>query len=218
MRELFTCTARGEEFSGELKGNMAVIAHSEYSNDLYALSVAGHERTISACVAGLSKGGSIEFFWKGCQLLMRTVSERRSYYVGNGADHYRMEVHPDAGGLSVKPLPGGYTCHRQHLGYDTWHLLAVSRNPRLLIDGGDEALWRILRGDQFTTPLLRSWVPELRREMLEAGLLKDLVTVGLQSPAQLVLVEDLGLDALVEAGIRAGRLQFTQGEAAEKVA
>jgi hypothetical protein len=201
-------TARGEEFSGELKGNLAVVCHTDYQTDLYALGVAGHERIISACVAGLGKGSGVSFHWPDYEPLKRPKAAP-GYYHGHG---------PPPAGTTALPVPGGYACYRQHLGYDTWHLVAISKHKRLLLDGSDEALWRILRGEQYTTPLLRHWMPELRRALGEAGLLKELTTVGLARPAHLVLVEDPGLDQLVSSGIQTGRLTFTHQETAEKAA
>lgn len=195
MSELFHCIARGEDFTGDVRGNMVVACQGDYSNDLYAISMAGHERTIQFCAAGLSKGGSaIEFFWSDYQPLRRKGGAPGS-------------------GVSLRPIAGGYHCHRQHLGYDTWQLLTWSKASKFLLDGSDEALWRVLRGSQFTTPLLRHWMPAIREAMKDTGLLKDLVTIGMDRPSQIVMATDLSLDKLVSEGIRAGKLTFHKADA-----
>jgi hypothetical protein len=206
VSELFHCLARGGEFTGELRGDMVVCFQGDYSNDLYAISVAGHERTIQCCVAGLSKGAAgIEFFWNDFQPLRRKGAAAGS-------------------GCSLRPVAGGYQCHRQHLGYDTWHLLAWSKQSKFLLDGSDEALWRVLRGREFTTPLLRHWMPELRLALKDAGLLKDCLSLGTGTPdgnpntSQLLMAMDLGLDKLVSQGIATGKLTFHQPELAAAVA
>jgi len=191
--ELFHCTAKNANFTGELRGNVCI--RQDYS--VYALSVAGHERAISFLVAALSKGEG------GCTL---TFEECRELWPGNpyaaGADK----------AFSLYPATGGFTCHRQHLQHpdwrsDTWHLLAVSKNPNFLLDGGDEALWRVLRGEQYTTPLLRQWVPALRQTLTAGGLLRPCAGIGWQS--QMLTAKDADLDRLVSEGIRSGKLKFT---------
>lgn len=194
--ELFHCLARGDEFSAHVRGNMIAVYHGDYSNDLYAISIAGHERTIQFAAAGLAKGvAGVEFFFDDYQPLRRKGAAAGS-------------------GVAVKPVSGGYHCHRQHLGYDTWQLLAWSKAPKFLLDGSDEALWRVLRGDQFTTPLLRHWMPAIRAAMVPAGLLKECTTIGMERPAQIVMATDPSLDKLVSEGIARGLLTFQTAEAA----
>jgi hypothetical protein len=71
------------------------------------------------------------------------------------------------GHRSYDKYPGSYRCHKCRLGYNTWHMLAIAEHDGPLLDSSDAALWRELQSDRFTTPLLRPWIPEIRR-VLEA--------------------------------------------------
>jgi hypothetical protein len=172
----------GDEFTGGLRGNMLVL--HEYT--IYALSVAGHERTIQALSAGLSKGGRVSL-----------VFERKEWLKVEPTCGYQNNYHRF-------PASGGFTLHKEHLGYDTWHLMAVSKEPRFLFDPCDESLWRVLHGDRFSTPLLRSWVPQLRKAMLDAGLLKRCGGLGWES--YMLLATSESLDRTVIAGLKTGAL------------
>ena len=205
MSELFHVRAKNEHFTGDLRGNVCV--RGDYH--VYALSVAGHERAISFLSAALSKGeGGCSLTFDCCPALNPTPhGDVMKYDPGQ-----QRSVKANETPFVLYPATGGFTCHRQHLASpdwrsDTWQLLAVSKDPKFLLDGGDEALWRALRGPQFTTPLLRAWVPEIRRALIERQFLKPCSGIGWQS--QMLSLTDAGLDQLVSAGIQAGRLTFT---------
>jgi hypothetical protein len=103
--------------------------------------------------------------------------------------------------------PAGYTVQRAKLDSNTWHVLCAARVEGLLPVLSEEALWQELRGERFTTPLLRSWVPWLLQRMLERGGLVWLEQVGCE--AGLLLAGTETVDELVAEGINQGHLRLT---------
>jgi hypothetical protein len=102
-------------------------------------------------------------------------------------------------------FPGGYRMHQARLDGNTWHLLPLARADGMLPVLSEEALWRELRSERFTTPLLRSWMPWLMRRLRESGALVELRQVGCN--AGLLRLDTEGLDQLVSEGIKTGTLQ-----------
>ncbi len=109
--------------------------------------------------------------------------------------------------LGYKHIPkfdGGYDCHKHKLGYGTWHLLAIARRPGLMLDASDAALWRELRSERYTTPVLKSWLPYLRTKLTAA----ELLTTPEQKGCNLCLLEaeTAELDGIVSEGVKCGEL------------
>jgi hypothetical protein len=120
----------------------------------------------------------------------------------------RVEVNFDVPGLHCyKPqrYPGGYRVQRARLDGDTWHVLCVAKVDGFLPVLSEEALWRELRSERFTTPLLRGWVPWLVARLRETGALVELRQAGCN--AGLLRLDTDGLDRLVSEGIQAGALR-----------
>ena len=68
----------------------------------------------------------------------------------------------------------------------------------------EETVWQFLQGQQFTTPLLREWMPWLCQEMRNRGIIVHLTQYGCQ--AGLILADNDILDDLVSKGIKDGHL------------
>lgn len=122
-------------------------------------------------------------------------------------DQERIEYHVNTGTVQpsyVSKSPTGYHVHRAKLGYGLWHILLVSRRPGFLPVLSDDALWQHLRSDEFTTPLLREWVPWLRSELCRRGNLIRPTQGGCETA--LVNADSELLDELVTHGLRTKRL------------
>lgn len=100
----------------------------------------------------------------------------------------------------------GYDIHRHFLGMNSWHMLAVSKWKKLLMAGDDDTLWQRLRSEDYTTPMIRSWVPEIKKQLLEHGLLLPLECFGCE--AYYLRANDKNLDEIVSAGVLSGDLRF----------
>jgi hypothetical protein len=94
------------------------------------------------------------------------------------------------------------------LGYGLAHALFVAKTPGLLTDLSEPALWRELSGPRYTTPLLRAWVPYLRKRLREEGLL--LPCLGHRCTAGVLGATDGDLDDLVSKGIKQGVLRLEE--------
>jgi hypothetical protein len=176
--EVFGSGRTGRRTSSRFRLRCNVIG--VHQNEILLLSVVGPETSVKALTAGLRSSakdqGRVEY----------------SAHVGS--------VH----GSSLSRCSDGYRVYRTKLDYGLWHVLCLSNRGGFLPVLTDEALWQHLQSDQFTTPLLREWIPWLKRKMKEQEVLVELNQHGCQSG--LVLVEDQTLDDLVSKGIKEGQL------------
>ena len=56
-------------------------------------------------------------------------------------------------------------------GFGSIHALFTCRQPGFLLNDSDDALWQELKQERFTTPLLRGWLPYVRKELEISNLL-----------------------------------------------
>jgi hypothetical protein len=121
----------------------------------------------------------------------------------SGKDQKRFEYSVNLGGVQVTRLtksPVGYRVYRTKLGYDLWHVLLITRRDGFIPAVSEESLWQHLQGPGFTTPLLRAWMPWLRKEMARRSLIVPLKQYGCE--AGLAIMDTDGLDALVSEGLQ----------------
>jgi hypothetical protein len=146
---------------------------------VYLASLVGPATTIKAIAAALNSRRSIVLSAKDCGACCPDYGDRSRFFVTDNAY--------------------GYTCYRSKLGYDTWHLLAISRNPNFLPTYSVESVMQKLTSQQFTTPLLRSWGPRLVKDLLYEERLEKLTCF--QCDCALLSLNDTGLDEIVSRGV-----------------
>lgn len=169
----------GTAYSLEAFCHQAAVIH----NRIQLLGVAAPERVCSALSATLN---------------------------GNSEDakaEFRI-FEPDSQGYATKmgACPYGYTISRSHLGYDTYHLLAVSRDPVFIPHLTDGALLAKLRSERYTTPFLSEWVPTIRGVLEDSGLLEKCICLNCEA-ANLSATTD-NLDKVVTQLVSTGVLKF----------
>lgn len=136
-----------------------------------------------------------------------TVGLRNPELASFKADDCPVKLHEYSSyGLSLRGGQYGWECHKHFLGLGTWHLLAWSKWNRLLVTGDDEALWQRLRSEEFTTPLLRGWIPGIRQQLVEHKLLTALRCFNCE--AWYLSADDKAMDEIVSAGVLSGELRF----------
>lgn len=86
------------------------------------------------------------------------------------------------------------------------HLVAVAKLPGLMPNMSDDHLWSELSGPRYTTPLLRSWVPWLKKAMTTEGGI--VLAKGLAANVGVLRTEPDDLDDLVMLGVKKGHLQM----------
>lgn len=116
---------------------------------------------------------------------------------------------PDMGLEKFNLGEHGFKCAQHRLGYDTWHMLAVSKEPGLMPNFSLQAIYAKLRSSAYTTPMLRHWVPWLAKTLADRELLGDLECYG-NCHSGLLTATIQELDEAVRAGIVGGHLTFTQ--------
>jgi hypothetical protein len=102
---------------------------------------------------------------------------------------------------------GKFVVRYAKLAYDHWHLLGVTVNPNFILNCTDETLWRLLRSDKYTTPLLKSWTPAIREALVEVGGLKKVRDAHGCDP-WFCYAGDAELDVVVAEGVRTGKLKM----------
>jgi hypothetical protein len=111
---------------------------------------------------------------------------------------------PDA----VWPSPGGYRIDAHRLGYGSVHAIFVCRQQGFLPNGSDDALWQELKQERFTTPILRVWLPYVRKELELKGLLRRCHT--LDCTCSVLTATSADLDPIVESGIKDGSITISE--------
>jgi hypothetical protein len=93
-----------------------------------------------------------------------------------------------------------YAAEAHRLAYGVHHAIFVATVPGLMLEDGDEALWAELKHPRYTTPLLRAWLPYLRRELAQARLLLPLACLDCRCMGLTATTKDL--DGIVEHGLK----------------
>ena len=99
-----------------------------------------------------------------------------------------------------------YTSYAVRLGRDLIHAIFVSRVQGLILANSDEALWRELKDERYTTPLLRSWMPYVREELVRRELLEKCVCK--RCDVWLLAATSADLDDIVVDGVKSGTLKI----------
>jgi hypothetical protein len=86
------------------------------------------------------------------------------------------------------------------------HLVATAKMDGLLRELSDDALWLAFSGDDFDTPVLRGWVPWLRKKLEENDLLQS--CDGYNQSVGVLLASSAQLDELVSRGVKTGNLKM----------
>src|ERR1043165_8480584 len=151
-----------------------------HDDQMLLLSVIGPETSVKALTAGLRS---------------------------SGRDQRRIDYTVHAGNINRTHLarcPEGYRIYRTKFDYGLWHVLCLGKREGFMPVMTEETIWQLLQKDQFTTPLLREWVPWLLQTMKKQGAVIPLTQYGCQ--AGLLLADNETLDTLVCEGIQNGHL------------
>ena len=111
----------------------------------------------------------------------------------------------------VWPSLSGYRIDAHRLGFGSIHALFASRQQGFLPNDSDDALWQELKQERFTTPLLRGWLPYIRKELQLEGLLTHCHTFDCS--CCVLTAASANLDAIVESGLKHGLISIQAEEA-----
>lgn len=151
-----------------------------HEKEILLLSVVGSETAVKALTAGLRS--SVK-------------------------DQKRLEYSVHLGSVNETDLtkcPEGYCIYRTRLGYGLWHVLCLAKREGFMPVVNDETVWRFLQSSQFSTPLLRGWIPWLCEEMRKRDIIVELTQSGCR--AGLMQADNEVLDKLVSRGVKKGYL------------
>lgn len=105
-----------------------------------------------------------------------------------------------------------YSIHRHRIEGPWWHIVAISRDTRLIPCLDDSSLWQKLKSSAFTTPILHHWLPHINAELLakrsadREKILEPCKAFNAKS-AMLYATDDT-LDDIVSSGVRNKILTF----------
>ena len=105
----------------------------------------------------------------------------------------------------VRPSLGGYRLDTHRLGFGSIHALFTCRQQGFLPNDSDDALWQELKQERFTTPLLRGWLPYVRKELEIKSLLSRCHT--LDCTCCILTATSADLDSIVEFGLKNGLIK-----------
>ena len=100
--------------------------------------------------------------------------------------------------------PVNYTATVAKLAPAVIHIVALAKIPGLMPNMSDDHLWAELTGPRYSTPLLRSWMPWLKKVMAQGGGI--VVAKSFTSTVGVLRTEPDELDALVTLGVKEGHL------------
>ncbi len=109
---------------------------------------------------------------------------------------------------AVSPSPGGYRIDAHKLGFGSIHALFTCRQQGFLANDSDDALWQELKQDRFATPLLRGWLPYVRKELEFKSLLTRCHT--LDCTCCILTAASADLDLIVEFGLKNGLISIRE--------
>ena len=111
----------------------------------------------------------------------------------------------------VRQAFGGYRLDTHRLGFGSIHALFTCRQPGFLPNDSDDALWQELKQERFTTPLLRGWLPYIRKELELKTLLSRCHT--LDCTCCILTASSADLDSIVEFGVKNGLITIQEDAA-----
>ncbi|MCR9292018.1 MAG: hypothetical protein NXI32_04815 [bacterium] len=96
---------------------------------------------------------------------------------------------------------GGYTVVVTRLPkYSTAHMIAVAKDPQLLLGDASEQLKRYILSDHITTPVLPEWMPHIEEKLRSLGMIQDMRTFGCKAAMAEFGSEEL--DAIVSTLVK----------------
>jgi hypothetical protein len=111
----------------------------------------------------------------------------------------------------VRPSHVGYRLDTHRLGFGSIHALFTCRQQGFLPNDSDDALWQELKQERFTTPLLRGWLPYIRKELEIKNLLSRCHTFD--CACCVLTATSADLDSMVESGLRHGAIFISEDAA-----
>ena len=109
---------------------------------------------------------------------------------------------------SMAPSPSGYRIDAHRLGFGSIHALFTCRQQGFLPNDSDDALWHELKQERFTTPMLRGWLPYIRKELELKSLLARCHT--LDCTCCVLTATSADLDSIVESGLKNGLISIQE--------
>ena len=166
-----------------LRCNAIAYDYSSADNTIYVVSAAGPASAVKAHMAALQSPTRM---------------------------HFRVRDHAGIGQYAKFTRPAGskYRIYKTRLRASTWHMLAIKEEAKLMLSIDDESLWTALRNPEITTPVLRHWVPYIRKFLISKNRLKTLSGFGCE--AGLLSIDTGLIDSIVAIGIQNNYLTFQE--------
>jgi hypothetical protein len=151
--KLGTLEIRSTKGGIDISASAQLSAIAIHGSEMLFASVVASEADFKVMRAACNSGGSIPHQWVGVGLKVFEPSKAN--------DQWKYPSDPGY----MHSSPQGYEIYRHPLGFGSRHYLFVSRNPSFLLVASDEALYRELKSERFTTPLIREWIPYIRKQL-----------------------------------------------------
>lgn len=149
--------------------SVSVFAMAHSNHRMYLMSAVGSRSSADSAAAMIRSG-------KRCKVTYESVKERND----------DLPFH----------IAGKWKTWTACLGYDSWHMLAVSNDEMFLPTCNQNHFWRLLRNQKFTTPVVKAWCQPILNECLYRKHVIKLDGFG-DLNAAYCFAEDAHLDAVV---------------------
>jgi hypothetical protein len=156
---------------------------------------------------------------KAARALMTAANSDKTQVVAAGPKLLKAKLNPAVANYHEKqpwspgrlwPRPGGYLVQNVRLEYGLYQSMFVSKDPGFMISATDEACWAILKSDQFTTPILREWLPYIKGELTTKGLLSYCDVAPHSLECAILEATTADIDAIVSDGLSSKKLLITE--------
>lgn len=166
--QIYPSKGADQTISATVEFNAIAVHHSE----LMFLSAVGSAADLKVIRSVVNSNGSIPAYFRasGINILQP----------GSASDRY---AYPRVPG-TLYPSRAGYDISRHRLGFGQEHCLFVSRHEGFMLVASDESVWRELKSDRITTPVVREWLPYIASRLKEENLLVECETYPYIEPGQ----------------------------------
>jgi hypothetical protein len=178
LPQLGSVVMRTEKTGVRLISDAVAVLDMGRTDTVLMVSAAGPESSVKAVAAGLRSNTRADF-----------VIDHPGVYCHRPVRH-----------------DGGYKVMTSRLDGNYWHMLIFADVPGFLPILDDASLWQELKTERFTTPLVRSWIPWLRKRMEEERLLARIRQSGCNAGLLMATTEQL--DELVTQGLETGEISI----------
>lgn len=133
----------------------------------------------------------------------RISIEATGVYLKKSAEEF---LSKSIGSVRISPSEDGYYSFIEKRDYGLCHVLFISYKIGFMPVVDDTAIWKELKSDRFTTPILREWMPHIQKQLMDRSLLR----MCWQHRCQCAVIDATSdqLDDIVSSGLKTRKIEI----------